>query len=260
VAEQMPVSFEGYYSPLAIWVEVSVYPSAHGLSVFFKNINERKHLEQVLQNQQRQLTAAAIAAQEKERALISIELHDNVNQLLTSAKLYAELGRDRVGDPAVMMDKTIALLQNAIDEIRELSSQLSVCFLDQTALEDSIRELTATVSQSSLLTIVLNIDLLPQSSVNADVNLAVYRILQEHLTNVTKHAQAKRVEVTLQQNDGKLMLTVVDDGRGFNPDKKAKGIGLANMRSRAESLMGIFSLKSQPGKGCTLFVQIPVQQ
>lgn len=255
--DQKTIHFEGYYPPRDIWAEMSVYPSVYGLSVYFKNINERKRLERELQEQQRGLTAAVIAAQEQERSLISQELHDNVNQLLTSAKLYAGLGRDGVGDAAEMMEKSIILMQRAIDENRKLSKQLSVSFVSTTALEDAIKELIETVAASNQLTITLHTEIFTSVRENENTKLAVYRILQEHLTNVVKHAEAKHVEVTLRQSRDKLTLIVVDDGKGFDTTQKTKGIGLRNMCSRAESLTGIFSIDSQPGKGSTLFVQFP---
>lgn len=255
--EQKTIHFEGYYPPRNTWAEMSVYPSANGLSVYFKNINERKRLERELLEQQRGLTAAVIAAQEQERSLISQELHDNVNQLLTSAKLYAGLGGDGVGNAAEMMEKSITLIQTAIDEIRKLSKQLSVSFVSTTALEDAIKELIDTVAACNQLTITFHTELFTSVRENENIKLAVYRILQEHLTNVVKHAEAKHVEVTLRQSQDKLTLTVVDDGKGFDTAQKSEGIGLRNMRSRAESLMGIFSIDSQPGKGSTLFVQLP---
>jgi PAS domain S-box-containing protein len=258
--EQRTIHFEGYYPPRNIWAEVSVYPSANGLSVYFKNINERKRLERELLEQQRGLAAAVVAAQEQERSLISQELHDNVNQLLTSANLYACLGRDGVGDAAAMMGKSITLVQAAIDELRKLSKQLSVSFVSTTALEDAIKELIETVAASNQLTITFHTEICTSLHDNEQIKLAVYRILQEHLTNVVKHAEAKQVEVTLRQSRDKLTLVVVDHGKGFDTAKKAEGIGLRNMRSRAESLMGLFSIDSQPGKGSTLFVQLPLQR
>lgn len=254
--EQKTIHFEGYYPPRDIWAEMSVYPSANGLSIYFKNINERKRLERELLEQQRGLTAAVVAAQEQERSLISQELHDNVNQLLTSAKLYAGLGRDGVGDAAAMMDKSISLIQTAIDENRKLSRQLSVSFVTTTALEDAIKELIETVATGNQLTITLHMEHFTSVRENENIKLAVYRILQ-HLTNVVKHAEAKHVEVTLRQSQDKLTLIVVDDGKGFDTTQKTEGIGLRNMRSRAESLMGLFSIDSQPGEGSTLFVQLP---
>lgn len=256
--EQKTIHFEGYYPPRDIWAEMSVYPSASGLSVYFKNINERKRLERELHEQQRGLMAAVVAAQEQERSLISQELHDNVNQLLTSAKLYAGLGRDGVGNTAAMIDKSITLIQTAIDEIRKLSKQLSVSFVSTTALEGAMKELIETVAASNQLTITFHMELFTSVRENENIKLAVYRILQEHLTNVVKHAEAKHVEVTLRQSQDKLTLVVMDDGKGFDTAKKAEGLGLRNMRSRAESLMGIFSIDSQPGKGSTLFVQLPL--
>ena len=255
--EQKTIHFEGYYPPRDTWAEMSVYPSANGLSVYFKNINERKRLERELLEHQRGLTSAVIVAQEQERSLISQELHDNVNQLLTSAKLYAGLGRDGMGEAAEMMEKSITLMQRAIDEIRKLSKQLSVSFVSTTALEDAIKELIETVAASNQLTITLHTELFTPVRENENIKLAVYRILQEHLTNMVKHAEAKHVEITLRQSLDKLTLVVVDDGKGFDTTQKSEGIGLRNMRSRAESLMGIFSIDSQPGKGSTLFVQLP---
>jgi PAS domain S-box-containing protein len=256
--EQKTIHFEGYYPTREIWAEVSVYPSTNGLSVYFKNINERKRLERELIKQHRELTAAVIAAQEQERSLISQELHDNVNQLLTTAKLYADLGRDGVGDAGEMMGKTINLIQTAIDEIRKLSRQLSVSFITTTALEDAIKELVETVAASNQFTITFHTETFTFLSEDEPIKMAIYRILQEHLTNVVKHAKAKHVEVTLRQSQDKLTLGVVDDGKGFDMAQKSEGIGLRNMRSRAESLMGIFCIDSQPGKGCTLFVQLPL--
>jgi signal transduction histidine kinase len=162
-----------------------------------------------------------------------------------------------VGDAAEMMGKSITLVQRAIDEIRLLSKQLSVPFVSTTALEDAIKELIETVAASNQLTITFHTELFTSVRVNENTRLAVYRILQEHLTNVVKHAEAKHVEVTLRQSQDKLTLVVVDDGKGFDTTQKSAGIGLRNMRSRAESLMGIFSIDSQPGKGSTLFVQLP---
>jgi PAS domain S-box-containing protein len=258
--EQKTTHFEGYYPPRNIWAEVSVYPSTNGLSVYFKNTNERKRLERELVEQQRGLTSAVIEAQEQERALISQELHDNVNQLLTSAKLYAGLGLDRIGDVVEMVGKSITMTQMAIDEIRKLSKRLSVSFVSTTALEDAMKELIETVATSNQLTITFHNESFTSLRENEPVKLAVYRILQEHLTNVVKHAEAKRVEITLLQSQDKLTLVVVDEGKGFDTAKESDGIGLRNMRSRAESLMGIFSIDSQPGKGSTLFVQLPLQQ
>jgi PAS domain S-box-containing protein len=256
--EKTPVYFEGYYAPREMWAELSVYPSAFGLSVFFKNINERKRLERELKEQQRQMTAAIIAAQEKERSLISKELHDNVNQLLTSAKLYAGLGRDGVGSTAAMIEKTISLLQEAIDEIRKLSKCLSAPFLNEVALEDSVRELVEIISNTNRISISLNTEISTQGGVSEDVKLAVYRIVQEHLTNILKHAEATAVDVELRQADEKVTLVITDNGKGFDTCKRSPGVGISNMRSRTESLMGVFCLDSESGKGCRLFVQLPL--
>ena len=158
-----------------------------------------------------------------------------------------------------MMGKSITMMQSAIDEIRKLSKRLSVSFVNTTALEDAIKELIETVAASNQLTITFHNESFTSPHKNEPIKLAVYRILQEHLTNVVKHAEARHVEVTLRQSEYKLTLIVVDEGKGFDTTKKSEGIGLRNMRSRAESLMGIFTIDSEPGKGSTLFVQLPLQ-
>ena len=156
------------------------------------------------------------------------------------------------------MEKAINLLQSAIDEIRKLSKRLSASFDTEMDLEDAVKELVETVSTANKLGITIHTDLSKTKSRSPEVELAIYRILQEHLTNVTKHAGASHVEVTLRQSEEELTLVVTDDGKGFDPGQKAEGVGLANMRSRAESLAGVFNIESQPGKGTTLFVQLPL--
>ncbi|HUC82690.1 MAG TPA: ATP-binding protein, partial [Flavisolibacter sp.] len=95
--------------------------------------------------------------------------------------------------------------------------------------------------------------------VEPELHLALYRILQEHLTNVLKHAKAASVEVKLSGKNGLLALDVTDDGVGFDTTKKRSGIGITNMRTRAESLGGTFVLNSMPGKGTSLSVTFSMQ-
>ncbi|RYZ25677.1 MAG: sensor histidine kinase, partial [Chitinophagaceae bacterium] len=201
-----------------------------------------------------------ISAQEQERFEIGQELHDNVNQILTSAKLYAAQSRDEKKDTGQMIEKTISLLQNAIDEIRKLSKRLSASIITDMPLEDAMRELVDTVAAASKLKI--NLQSLPlKSSLNSpELKLAVYRILQEQLTNITKHAGASNIDITLRQSEERLTLIIVDDGRGFDATQKTEGVGLTNMQSRAESLMGTLTFSSQPGKGTTVIVQLPFKQ
>lgn len=226
------------------------------------DITERKALERQLEREQRErqnkITAATLKAQEQERSLVSKELHDNVNQVLTTVKLYTEMARDGVVQPAEVLDKSARLLQDTINEIRSLSKRLSAPSLGKIRLAESVKELLGVVAATRKFSVRLDSEAVAELEVGHEVHLAVYRILQEHLTNVLKHAGASHVFVTLDTVGGHVRLQVSDDGCGFLPAGKHNGIGIANMITRAESLGGACSILSAPGSGCELVVSIPM--
>jgi PAS domain S-box-containing protein len=250
------------------WSDVSCQPvfNEHGDVVQYfsiaSDITERKALAQQLEREQRErqnkITAATLKAQEQERSAVSQELHDNVNQVLTTVKLYTEMVRDGVVDPEAVLDKCAGLLQDSINEIRSLSKRLSAPSLGRIRLADSVKELMDAVTATRKFAVELDTRSVADLEVSHDLHLAVYRILQEHLTNVLKHAGAGKVTVTLNCQEDHIHLRVVDDGKGFTPSRKHNGIGIANMITRAESLNGTLSLLSAPGKGCELVVSIPL--
>ncbi len=250
------------------WADVScnpVFDDKGNLQHFFSvstDITERKQLQLVLDEEKRQrqqmITAAAIQAQERERALVSQELHDNVNQVLTTVKLYTELCRDGIGNTTETLDKSIRLLQDSINEIRSLSKRLSAPSLGNIKLKDSIKDLIDTIADTNKITITLDTNGIDCLEVDQDMHLALYRILQEHFTNVLKHAEAKRVKVLVEAAHDTLVLQVSDNGKGFDTSLQRKGIGIANMITRAESLQGAMVINSAPGKGCRLTVHFPL--
>lgn len=227
------------------------------------DITERKRLEKQLEQEQRkrhsQIAAATLKAQEHERSVVSQELHDNVNQVLTTVKLYTEMCRDGIGNPKEVMEKSIKLLQDSINEIRSLSKRLSAPSLGRIKLAESIKELVNAVAATNRFSVHMDTINIDQLEVGQEVHLAVYRILQEHLTNVLKHAAASHIELKLDCIMGFVHLQVKDNGKGFDPKQKSNGIGITNMITRAESLQGIFTIDSAPGKGCELSVSIPLQ-
>ena len=249
------------------WADIACQPvfDEHGeLQHFFSiatDITERKRLQEQLDEEMRQrqqmITAAAIKAQESERALVSQELHDNVNQVLTTVKLYTELCRDGIGDQQELMNKSVKLLQRSITEIRSLSKRLSAPSLGNMRLRDSVHELTAAVAATNRLKVSLDTDALHSVEVEQDVHLAVYRILQEQLTNVLKHAGATTVEIRFARKGCQLEMQVQDNGKGFDPRRRRNGIGITNMMTRAESVHGFLQLDTAPGQGCALMVRVP---
>ncbi|RYY82918.1 MAG: PAS domain-containing protein, partial [Chitinophagaceae bacterium] len=251
------------------WADVSCQPvfDENGeLQHFFSiatDITERKRLQEQLEEEtrkrQQMITAAAIKAQESERALVSQELHDNVNQVLTTVKLYTELCRDGIGDQQELMNKSVTLLQRSITEIRSLSKRLSAPSLGNIRLKDSVDELISAVAATNKLQVLLDTAELLEADVEQEVHLAVYRILQEQLTNVLKHAQATTVEIRFARKGDQLELQVQDNGKGFDPRRHRNGIGITNMMTRAESVHGFLQIDTAPGQGCTLMVRVPCQ-
>ncbi|MEJ7913538.1 MAG: PAS domain S-box protein [Chitinophagaceae bacterium] len=215
-------------------------------------------LDQELELRQRKITTAVIQAQEAERAIIGQELHDNVNQVLTTVKLYTELCLDGNFNNIALLDKSVHLLNASINEIRALSKRLSAPTLGNILLKDSISELVDAINDTNKLEIRLHADDLENHEVNPEIHMAVYRIFQEHFTNILKHAEAQYVDVFCTKSESDLQIRVIDGGKGFDPIKRRKGIGITNMISRAESVKGELVIESSPGHGCTLAVRIPL--
>lgn len=252
------------------WVEVSGQPifDEQGKAVQFfsieTDITERKLLEaqlsQELKERQQLITAAAIKAQEAERSQVGQELHDNVNQVLTTIKLYTELCLAGIDNSKELMEKSIQLLQTSIDEIRNLSKRLAAPSLGHIKMRDSIKELVEVIDATGKIKITLDTEDIEDVDVHEDLHLAIYRILQEHLTNILKHADASTVKVKLYLIDNELLLKVKDNGKGFDMSNRYEGIGITNMLSRAESLGGILQINSKPAAGCELFGRFPIGQ
>jgi len=260
IERQVHQQYQAYYRNEGKWIEIVLHPGNRGVTAFFRDITDQKKIENELEVHKKQvnkkITAAVIQAQENERSQISRELHDNVNQVLTTVKLYIELCANDLGNKE-LMHKSINLLQSCIDEIRSLSKQLSAPSLGNISLKESVKDLVKTMAATGKSKIQLNTKGIQDIKVNKELHLAIYRILQEHLTNILKHASAKNVRIVINYLDDEIILKVSDDGEGFNLKDTPKGIGIDNMISRAESLGGRLTINSAPGLGCVLIVHLP---
>jgi len=218
----------------------------------------QKKLEKERDELNKKITAAALRGQEAERDKISLELHDNINQVLTTVKLYTELCAAGAVDLDIYLPKCTSLLNDTINEIRRLSKQLASPPLRTLGLEESMRDLVDSISQTRQAEIELRISPFACTTIEEDLLLATYRIAQEQLTNILKHAQAKKITIELECNKSELRMTITDDGIGFDPQKKRSGIGISNMFSRARLLNGDLNIETEEGKGCRLTVIFPV--
>lgn len=225
------------------------------LSGVSQDITEKMLLEKQLEIKKellkRYLTRAVIDAQEKERAKIGRDLHDNVNQVLTTVKLYLEMSLSNEFNAQDLQQKSIQYISECITEIRAISRSLSAPTLGGMSFKDSIKELVKSVTDTNRIKAKLKVTGFgaKDKSLSTVLHLGIYRILQEQLANVLRHAQAKHVKIDISKDPHLIILHIEDDGIGFNTRAKRKGIGITNMITRAEALNGQLYLQSEPGKG-----------
>ena len=209
---------------------------------------------------QRDALRRAVQAQEAERRRLARELHDETGQALTSILLgLAAVERsESVGDAhlaaAALRDLVVETLQN----VRRLAVELRPSALDDFGLEPALRRLGETVREGRALNVQVETRLGP-NRLPADVETALYRIVQEALTNVVKHAGAEHVSVVVTRKPGRVVAMIEDDGRGFDRTaSRGAGLGLLGMRERVELLDGTFQIEAVPDAGTTLIVELPV--
>ena len=210
---------------------------------------------------QRAITEATIRGQEKEREQLGVELHDNINQILATSRLYLDHALSMNPVREELVAKSREFIAGAIEEIRRLSKKLLPPTLEDLGLIPTLNELMETISITGLFTIEKQWEGFDEHILQKDQKLTIYRILQEQMNNIIKHACAKNVIVSLrlvQETDNKVVeLLIKDDGKGFEPSKKRTGVGLRNITSRAELFGGTVSIQSEPGKGCEMKVIFP---
>lgn len=208
---------------------------------------------------QKMITRAVLKAEENERNKIGQELHDNVNQILASIKLFLTIIEKKGIDAGMeLVQNASNLIEEAIQEIRLLSKRY-VTPLKEINLEDSIQSLLDNLSDNTEIKASFIVNNYEQS-IEDDLKLNVYRVVQEQINNIVKHAQASNIEVTLNADYEFLYLSVQDDGNGFDITQRRKGIGISNMMNRIESYNGNLTIESSPGKGCRMEIKIPLPE
>ncbi len=231
------------------------------ITVIIRDVTERKRMALKLQKEQKRfqqmLTRQVILAQEREREEIGRELHDNVNQVLTTVKLYLEMVNSNPEMSTAFLPKSIELVKESINEIRCLSHSLSAPTLGTNSLIDAITSLIDSILPSSSFGIYFEFDNYHQDLLK-EQKLALYRIVQEQLNNITKHAQATSVTIKLTQQGQDTILTIQDDGIGFDTEALRTGIGLNNIISRVKAFEGNVQIHSKPEEGCMLIISLPI--
>jgi len=210
---------------------------------------------------QRDALRRVVRAQEDERRRLARELHDETGQALTSILLGLK-GLEGLHDLAALGEGVAELRERVVatlQDVRRLAVELRPAALDDFGLEAALERLTAGFAEQTGLKVELE-SRLQDDRLPEEVETVLYRIVQEALTNIVKHADAGRVSIVITQKAGAVGAVIEDDGRGFDPDESVDGgIGLIGMRERVALLDGSMTIEAAPGKGTTLVIEVPVR-
>ncbi|HML20630.1 MAG TPA: HAMP domain-containing protein [Aggregatilinea sp.] len=209
-----------------------------------------------------QYVSRVIAAQEEERGRIARELHDSTSQSLTSLLVGLHAMEQSGGEDLRQHTEDLRqVVSDVLEEVHGLAWQLRPSVLDDLGLSAALRQTVADYRARYNLTIDLSIHGIDGQRLSSEVETTMYRIVQEALTNVARHAQAHTVSVMIDRRDTKALVIVEDDGIGMSPDlmdrRSREHLGLFGIRERAELLGGTLKIESEPGHGTSLFVEIP---
>jgi PAS domain S-box-containing protein len=253
------------------WISINghVIRGANGAVLYYEGTNQDITERKLAEEEFRRLSRRIIEAQEAERLRVARELHDGVNQTIASAKM--RLGKVADALPALspaareILGRCGLLLGQALEENRRIAHNLRPSDLDELGLATACRNFCLQLRSRTNLAVKSNITRFVQRLPPA-VELNLFRIVQEALNNVEKHARAKSVRVRIAWQGDSIVLNVQDDGRGFGPKRrragkgKFGGIGLMNLRERAAALGGTCEVKSVPNQGTTVTVRVPCKK
>lgn len=226
------------------------------------DITKEKKLQE-LENQrekqkQKQILAAVITEQENERRKIAFELHENISQLLAMSKVLLSANLSNDPQSVVYYNKAEQVIGTAINEMRRISNTIDPSNLQTVGLVNTVNDLVMSLNKNQQVRIRIDsADYETKWTVNPDVELAVFRIIQEKLDNIIRHSKATNAFVQLSNTEHQLFLTVSDDGIGFDLKSKNESFGIRNMFNRCELYDGTIDMQTEPGKGCIMKLVIP---
>jgi two-component system sensor histidine kinase UhpB len=238
------------------------YSNNKAILAIGSDITEKLMLEKQLaaeqQKRQQEITAAVITAQEKERSQLSNELHDNINQLLSTTRLYIECAiTNETLRPRLLVDSKDYII-TAIEELRKLSKKLLPPSLGEVGLIDAVIDLIQGIKKVNDINFITDFDSFLERDSDEKLKLSIFRIVQEQMNNTLKHAAAENVCIGITKTASAVQLLITDDGIGFDTTAKHDGLGLRNIATRAAVHNGKLLLESSPGNGCSLSIQFPL--
>ena len=247
-------------------------PGVEGIVVNSRDITTRKKIEDELKASEfrlHQLSSRLISAQEDERKRISLELHDEVGQSLAVLKLKVILLEEGLSpdleEGKAECEAIVNYIDLVIENVRRLSKDLTPSAIEDLGLSSALMWLIDTIKQHYTITADIQMDALDQN-LSLDNQILVYRIFQEAISNVVRHADADALTLTGSQSGDSLTFSIEDNGQGFDPEEndgrplEQKGLGLVTMQERARMLGGDFFLKTAPDKGTVLQFTVPLDK
>jgi two-component system, NarL family, sensor kinase len=218
-----------------------------------KNLHQKE-----LAEQQKQAAIAVMDTQERERKRIAEDLHDSLGHLLSTVKLNLQTLPE---DQKHYYVNALQLLNQASTEIRNISFDLMPQTLEEEGLIPALHELADKIRKSSLYDIMVMVHDMDNVELDKQMKFNIYRIVQEAVNNILKHADAKEINIQLIRQKDQLTIMIEDDGKGFNAlEVKSSGRGMQNINARSQWLHGTIEIDSTPGRGTTITITIPINQ
>ncbi len=232
-----------------------------GAVVMHIDISEIRRLEnerlEEMAEEQKKITRAMLQGEEKERTRLGKELHDNISQLLAAIKMKLGFCIKHFDKALPIVEECTQYVQEALTEARNLSHKMVIPRFDENSfahyLESAIRKY-----ENPQRIMETDFTLMDDGVIPAEIKETMYRIVQEQLNNIEKHAKATKVYIQVLTKEKKVTFVIRDNGVGFDKKKHVSGIGLSNILNRAESYNGRADIISEPGRGCILYIEIPL--
>ncbi len=248
---------------LVFVVLLSAYSTFRNRQRHLKRIGEQnrelhqQEINQLLQQQEINSLNALMEGQEKERHRIAEELHDRLGSKLAAVKLHYDAGQaSRNLDKHKVASR---LLDETIKETRQIAHDLASGVLDKFGLYSALKDLKCTLESSNRIQVELLENNMKDVRLRGRIELNLYRIVQELLSNILKHARANNITIQITYHKSSdITLMVEDDGIGFDPELQSEGMGLRNVLVRAQRLNGEVHIDSRPGYGTSITVDVPL--
>ena len=224
-----------------------------------RKLKEQTKLQEEINKQQAITVREVLYAEERERKRIAADLHDGVGQMLSATLLNLNSFFTKLGPTAdkQQADRILGLVTESYDELRSISHQMMPNALLKAGLGSAVKELVSGIDSNKL---AISLELVGLNErLKEEVETVLYRVIQESINNVIKHANANKLNIQVIRDEDGISVTIEDNGKGFDMKKvKSDGIGLKNMYSRVQFQQGTVEIDSQPGKGTLVLIHIPL--